>query len=155
MFYLYATTRSLVQVVDTINLQYRTRKGRRWAKSTMETILGNPIYAGKVSFNNQVFDGTHKAIIPYDLFCALGQLKKVRSHTQRTVDRVFTLKGLLTCAMCGSALTPFWVQKKNGKKIFYYRCISTSLYKSRCPLGQFNADRIECVFQAKAATDSR
>jgi recombinase-like zinc beta ribbon protein len=76
-------------------------------------------------------------------------LKKVRSHTQRSVDRSFTLRGLLTCAMCESALTPFWVQKKNGKKIFYYRCISTQLYKSRCPLGQFNADRIEQLVEGK------
>jgi site-specific DNA recombinase len=149
MFDLYATTRSLAQVVDTINGQYRTRQGRRWAKSTVETILGNPIYAGKVSFNGQLFDGTHEAIIAYDLFCALGMLKKVRCHTRTTVDRVFTLKGLLSCTLCGSALTPFWVQKKSGKKIFYYRCISTQLYKSRCPLGQFNADRIEQLVEEK------
>jgi site-specific DNA recombinase len=109
----------------------------------METILRNPIYAGKVSFISQLFDGTHDAIISYDLFCGLGTLKKVRSHTHTSVERVFTLKGLLTCTMYGSALTPFHVKKKNGKRIFYYRCVSTSLCKSRCPLGLFNAERIE------------
>lgn len=63
MFDLYTTTRSLAQVVDTINLQHRTRKGRRWAKSMVETTLGNSIYAGKVSFNDQLVDGTYEAII--------------------------------------------------------------------------------------------
>jgi Recombinase zinc beta ribbon domain len=91
----------------------------------------------------------HETIIPYDLFCALGQMKKVRSHTHTRVNRVFTLKGLLTCAMCGSALTPFWVPKKNGKKIFYYRCVSTQQYKSRCPLGYSNADWIEQLVEEK------
>jgi site-specific DNA recombinase len=151
MFELYGTTRSLAQVVDTINVQYRTRQGRRWAKSTVETILSNPVYAGKVAFNGHLYDGIHEAIIPYDLFCALGTIKKVHSHTHTTVDRAFLLKGLLVCTHCGTALTPFWVQKKNGKKIFYYRCISTTLYKSRCPLGQFNAEKIERLVEEHLA----
>jgi site-specific DNA recombinase len=149
MFELYGSTRSLAQVVDTINVQYRTRQGRRWAKSTVETILSNPIYAGKISFKDQLFDGVHEPIIAYDLFSALGMMKKVRSHPRSTVDHVFTLKGLLTCAICGSTLTPSWVQKKNGLKIFYYRCVATSLYKTRCPLGQFNAERLEQLVEAK------
>jgi site-specific DNA recombinase len=77
MFDIYATTRSLAQVVDTFNVQYRTRRDRRWAKWTVETTLGNPIYAGKVSFNGQLFEGTHDPIIPYDLFCAPGQLLSI------------------------------------------------------------------------------
>jgi len=80
MFDLYTASQFLAQVVDTINLQYRTQKGRSWAKTTVETILSNPIYAGTVSFNGQLFDGTHEALIPYDLVCALGMMKKVRSH---------------------------------------------------------------------------
>jgi hypothetical protein len=51
MFDVYATTPSLARVVDVINRQYRTRHGQRWAKSTIEMILSNPIYAGKISFN--------------------------------------------------------------------------------------------------------
>jgi site-specific DNA recombinase len=149
MFELYGSTHSLAQVVDTINVQYQMRQGRRWAKSTVETILSNPIYAGKISFKDQLFDGIHEPIISYDLFCALGLIKKVCSHTRTTVDHVFTLKGLLTCAICGSTLTPSWVQKKNGLKIFYYRCVATSLYKTRCPLGQFNAERLEQLVEAK------
>jgi hypothetical protein len=83
------------------------------------------------------------ATLPYDVFCALETIKMVRSHTRTSVDRVFLLKGLLICTHCGSGLTPFWVQKKNGLKIFYYRCIATSLYKTRCPLGQYSAEKIE------------
>lgn len=41
------------------------------------------------------------------------------------------------------------MQKKNGLKIFYYRCVATSLYKTRCPLGQFNAARLEQFVEAK------
>jgi len=129
MFDLYATSRSLAHVVDMINLQSRTRQGRPRANSTIETILRNPIYAGKIAFNGHLYDGIHEAIIPYDLFRVLGTIKKVRTHTHTAVDRVFLLKGLLVCPHCGAALTLFWVQKKNGRKIFYYRCISTTLYK--------------------------
>jgi Recombinase zinc beta ribbon domain len=67
----------------------------------------------------------------------------------RTVDHVFALKDLLSCTFCGSTLPPFGVQKKHGKKIFYYWCRSTQLYRSRCPLRQCNAGRFEQLVEEK------
>ncbi len=149
MFELYGTTRSLAQVVDTINVQYQTRQGRRWAKSTVETIQSNPVYAGKVSFKDQLFDGIHEPMIPYELFCPLGLIKKVRSHTHTTVDHVFTLRGLLHLCHLWFDADAFVGAGQEWAEIFYSRCVATSLYKTRCPLGQFNAARLEQLVEPK------
>jgi site-specific DNA recombinase len=46
----------------------KTRAGKNWAKSTIHQMLANPIYAGKIQENGQLYDGMHEPIIAPDDF---------------------------------------------------------------------------------------
>lgn len=137
LFDIYWQTRSLAKVVAYIKtMGYRTREGKPWSKSTLWNVLSNPLYAGKITFRDKIFDGIHEPLIPRDKFQALGFMEKRREHANSQLEqkRIFLLKGLLKCTDCGSTLTPHYIKKKNGLIIFYYRCTKTSLYPGRSAL---------------------
>ncbi len=42
--------------------------GNRWSNATLSRLLQNPLYVGKISYQGEVYDGEHKAIIKQSLF---------------------------------------------------------------------------------------
>ena len=49
--------------------------------STLYTIIKNPTYAGKVKYNGEIYEGTHKPIIDLDLFNNLNPQQSIKSNT--------------------------------------------------------------------------
>lgn len=96
---------------------YRTKShGRAFTKDTVREMLRNPIYVGKVryqqtdynpdgtrSFRNPVHvnDGQHEAIISEDLFDRVQARMEERKHRRgRASSRPYLLRGLLYCERC-------------------------------------------------------
>jgi len=103
----------------------RTTKGKLFENRTVEYILTNVTYTGKLrrskngrdnldrfhesADNTAIIDGKHEPIISADIFEAA---QKKRSETKRTYTRYarqspveFMLKGIVRCDNCGATLT--------------------------------------------------
>ncbi len=125
----------------------RQRGGTKINKATLQYMLRNPVYIGKVRWKGQIHPGAHKGIIPEDLFEKVGMLLAANCHSRLNCDakkrpRIFILKGLIRCAQCGAMMSPHF----NGKGICHYRCSRIGkLDKTACPSKSVNAEAIERV----------
>lgn len=114
------------QIASKLNdMGLRTSKGNLFENRTVEYILTNPVYIGKLrrsksgrdpldrfhenTNNTQLVEGTHEPIITPDVF---EQVQKKRSGTkslygkyERRAPVEFMLKGLVRCSNCGATLT--------------------------------------------------
>jgi site-specific DNA recombinase len=145
MFDVYKRTSSRTKVREELDLLgAKTRKGKQFSKGAVETILQNPVYAGKLYENEQIFDGNHEAIISPDLFFSVNQMTPLKFHKRKKkIDRVFPLKGLVKCGIHDCLMTPYYIRKKTGP-IYYYLCTKKSQYKGlKCPVGYANAEKLE------------
>ena len=145
MFDVYSETRSRTRVREQLELMgAKTRKGKNFSKSTVEVILSNPVYAGKIVENGDLFDGIHEAIIDEETFFSLNKVEPAREHGRISkTDKVYLLKGLVKCGKHKCKMTPYWV-KKNDKQIYYYQCTKYAHYKKlKCPIKNINAEKLE------------
>lgn len=115
------STRDLALTVT--NMGIRTARGGRFENRTIQYILNNPTYIGKIryspngradrDFNNPdliISDGSHETIIDnktWELTQAkLEESKKLYSKHSRIRDKQdFILQGLVKCSNCGATLT--------------------------------------------------
>ena len=100
----------------------RTRRGNRFEIRTVQYILRNPVYIGKLRWsasgkrdyrhsdaNEKLIDGTHEPIIDTDLWEAaqkrLDAIPTVRYMRSTEPKEPFMLQGLVRCSACGATLT--------------------------------------------------
>ena len=104
-------------------MKIRSTKGNLFENRTIEYILTNPTYIGKLrrnlngressdrfhqSQNTVIVDGQHESIISEELFKTANERLKeqkkkyIRNAQQKTTD--FMLRGLCRCSDCGSTL---------------------------------------------------
>lgn len=110
----------------------RSTKGNKFENRTVEYILRNPTYIGKLRRNPNgrengdrfhqspdtiIVDGRHEPIISNELFQEAneklreGQKRYVKNSQQKNAD--FMLRGIVRCSSCGSTL----VQAVKGKSL--------------------------------------
>jgi len=146
IFDVYKQTKSRTKVREELEIAgAKTRQGKPFSKGTIEVMLKNPVYAGKLFENGELFDGMHEPILDADLFFAVNQATPVSYHKKkiRKTDKVFLLKGLVRCATHDCMMTPYFIMKKNGP-IHYYLCTQKRQYhKLECPVGYANAEKLE------------
>lgn len=101
----------------------RTRRGGRWENRTVEYLLCNPVYIGKIRWNPSgitdrnfhdpdllLVDGIHEAIIDQSLWertqAKIADIKKqYAKYSRKNRAPTFTLQGLVRCSSCGATLT--------------------------------------------------
>ena len=103
----------------------RTTKGKLFENRTVEYILTNVTYTGKLrrskngrdnldrfhesTDNTTIIDGRHEPIISADIFDAVqnkrSELKKTYTRYARQAPVEFMLKGIVHCDSCGATLT--------------------------------------------------
>ena len=96
---------------------FRTKKGKKVAKTTIEYMLKNIIYIGVFKFEDKIYENAkHKPIISKELFYRVQERlidpNKTRKHN---IDFAYT--GLIRCEHCGCLLT---AELKKGKYIYYH-----------------------------------
>lgn len=123
-------------------------KGNKFGKNTVERILKNPLYIGKVTHKNSVYPGQHEAIISEEVF-NLVQVIFAKDRKEKVflpISRISSpplLKSVINCGCCGCAMSPTYTSKDN-KKYRYYVC-SRKLRSGEkgCPVGSIGASQLE------------
>jgi len=102
----------------------RRRGGAAFDKVTLANLLKNPIYIGKVTHKDKVYDGVHAPIVDVATFQRVQQLldDNWRGRSSHAEDvQGFLLQALVRCAACGRAMSPHFAWSK-GRRYLYYRC---------------------------------
>jgi DNA invertase Pin-like site-specific DNA recombinase len=98
--------------------------GRRWARSSVERILGNEVYTGTVKLGKRRKENAHKALV------SPAQWKRAQSTRAVTLSGTYKAGlagGLVVCASCGG---PLKVAGKPGK--LTYSCRATGSANGDC-----------------------
>ncbi|MGO5010643.1 recombinase family protein [Niallia sp. Sow4_A1] len=137
IFFLSSWGKSLQKIATFLNeAEIPSPKGGIWRSSTVENILKNPVYTGKLIWNVHkrnddgqkkfIFEESHQPII--NKF--LPQLIKQNNHLQKTFGRIdtpFLFLNKVKCRHCNKSLsTQNGSTKRNGSKYDYqyYVCKS-------------------------------
>jgi site-specific DNA recombinase len=115
---------------------FRTRNGRKPAKSVLINMLRNIFYTGKIGYLNRVYPGKHRPLIDMETYAEVQNVLKLHNQgANRTRKHNFLLNGLLYCASCKSLMTGEQHIKKSGLVFRYYRCLGTKDKKATCQEG--------------------
>ncbi|HEU4678378.1 MAG TPA: recombinase family protein, partial [Terrimicrobiaceae bacterium] len=157
IFRLYVTTPSLTKVVEELTQRGWRRKtwtrrdgvlreGSAFDKEGLLRLLRNPLYCGKVNHRGTLHAGEHPAIVDESTWAMVQSLLTRNGETGGKGVRNrhgALLKGLLRCAVCGSAMTHSFTRR--GDIVYrYYVCV-TRLKKGAyaCPDGTVAAHEVE------------
>lgn len=113
----------IIQIARQLNdMKIKTTRGNVWENRTVEYILYNPVYIGKIRWNPKrrtrrnyedpdimIVDGTHEPIIDTDTFeraqKQLAEQKKLyKKNVSSHINEEYMLHGLVKCSDCGSSL---------------------------------------------------
>lgn len=148
------------KIVGILNRKgYITKRGNVFSIGTLKGILDNPVYIGKIRFNQYenwaekrrsgknkdaiIVDGEHEAIIPEDLWERVQQKRSARSYKAVQSDQPYILTKLIRCPQCGAGMVAG--KSKGANKTYrYYKC-GTFHNKgaSECSANSINTDVAE------------
>lgn len=112
---------------------FRTRTGKRVSSSKIHEILTDVRYAGKVLYNNIMYDGKHPRVVSMkDIQSAKQMLGKKNRGADRSRKYKWLLAGLVFCQQCGSLMSGEKHVKQSGAVFNYYRCIGSKNHGKHC-----------------------
>ncbi len=109
--------RTKAEILNNVNIETIPKTSHPADRKTIEYILSNPFYIGKVKTQDGYIDGKfHQSLIDIGLYNKVQNILKERRVSVYYVDRdFFTYRGLLYCT-CGRMFSPY-----QQKGINYYR----------------------------------
>lgn len=121
---------SISDLVDIINDEYkiRTKRGKKFSKSTLHRIFQNPFYYGYFKDGNSLIKGNHKPMVSKKEFDKLQDVFSTHRGRPKGSKAVNKYNGLVQCGECGYTVIPEPLKKKfiksTGKiKTYkYWRC---------------------------------
>lgn len=117
--------------------------GKDYNANIISKIIANPVYAGKIQYDNEIFEGKHSAIISYEIWKECQNIAKPFKSTRKGTSRLMLLSGLIKCGYCGSIMTTGYTTK-NSKRHLYYQCTSVQKYgRKSCNQRNLQAESIE------------
>lgn len=123
---------------------FRTKSGKKPAKSVMFEILKNIFYTGKMVYNGKIYQGKHKPLIDMGTYTEVQKIISLHNKgADRTRKHNFLLNGLLFCRVCKSQLTGEQHLKKSGLVFKYYRCKGSKAKNKKCRLPFIPMSEIE------------
>ena len=147
IFEKYLETKSLSVVYRFLKIGgIKNKSGKNFSKTNISHILRNVVYAGKIKYNDEIYNGEHEPIISEEIFAIAQKIHKNKMKKFR-VYKNFLFGGLINCEECGSKMTSCFTNKRtNGKltRYYYYRCTSTMKQDwQSCSVKQVSAERLE------------
>jgi site-specific DNA recombinase len=146
-------------------LGFKTVKSNAFSIYSVRTIINNPVYAGKIRFNNYVnhnknkrkgseyelvlADGNHTPIIDINTWEKAQTIFNNKKRFRTTPKKgAFLLTGLLKCPVCGSSMVAGRATRKDhsGNKTYYkyYQCSKYKNFgKTECNANSVNAEYAE------------
>jgi site-specific DNA recombinase len=120
MYELYATgnysLNALREVLYEEGMRFRPSQPKIH-KSTLSKMLQNIIYTGDFIYRESFYKGKHKPIVSLSLYQQVQEAFDLTNRPKKTKQE-FAFAGLMTCGVCGCAMTP-QIQKQ---KYVYYHC---------------------------------
>jgi site-specific DNA recombinase len=121
---------------------------RGWQPATVQWLLKNEAYLGRVHWRGQSFPGLHEAIVDADTFEQAQVLLRERGEdlTRRRGNRSeFLLSGVIRCGRCKRAYIGMSA-KGNGGLYHYYACSGRQkLGRKGCDGERLNRDKLEAA----------
>lgn len=129
-----------------------TRNGNKWERRSVEYMLKNPFYIGKIRWNYGthkgyrktnpeeewiIVDGSHEPIISTELFEeAQEKLKLIKRPTGRRgrIDIQHWLSGILRCSSCGGSINYHRAIERRNQSA-YFTC--RNYHNSACEFTQY------------------
>ena len=134
-----------------LNKRYQTvkgqwRGGKDFDKSTLQKLLRNPLYIGKIAYRGHMYEGEHDAIVDEDLFGRVqGMLRRNRGSGGKYQRNKYgaLLKGLVRCKHCGCGMSHHYATR--GQRRYRYYVCQTAQKKgwSACPYPSLPAGELE------------
>ncbi|WP_432665268.1 recombinase family protein [Wukongibacter baidiensis] len=126
-------------------LGYRSYTGRDWSNASVNNIIKNEVYTGKVQWkknritksskpnqNKEVkmrpksqwitVDGKHEAIISDDIYGLAQKILRSRSHVPHNTKITNPLAGIVRCKFCGSSMVYRPYGKRDPHIVCYNNC---------------------------------
>lgn len=157
IYKLYLENQSLTSTIAELNRRglknktYKTKTGKTipggsFTKSSINRVLTNPIYIGKVRFNGDIYDAPHKPILDEKLWSAVQETMNTNRSNGGSTSRnkwEALLRGIVRCGVCGATMTHHTTKK--SKKIYHYFVCGNNLRKgaSACPKSRISAKDLE------------
>jgi site-specific DNA recombinase len=131
--------------------------GRRFTRHTLEYLLANPLYVGKVRLKGALHPGEHPAIVDQPLWEAANQILRETERPPSIGKRQpqdAILRGLLFCHSCGTPMVPTYTVRR-AVRVRYYTCLSAQKrgWKT-CPTRTLSAGTIEDAVRERVPMDS-
>jgi site-specific DNA recombinase len=153
---LYAVERKGWKAKSWITRRGASYGGRKFNRHTLEYLLRNPIYVGKVRLKGGLHAGEHPAIVTEKLW---EQARQILQETERP-SRALThqpqnavLRGLLFCGSCGTPMVPTYTLRKRTR-VRYYTCSSAQKHGWKtCPTRTLAAGAIEEAVRDRVPAD--
>ena len=138
---------------------YKTKRGSEFSIGTLKGILDNPMYIGKVRFNQHedwaekrrkgknkepiIVDGQHEPIISKELWESVQLKRQGRSYKAVQSSKPYFLSKLLRCPQCGAGMVS---AKSKGKTKTYRYYVCGNFHNKGatvCSSNSINADIAE------------
>jgi len=158
IFDTYIEKRSLTSATMIINdlglttKQHTSETGRKFGgiqftSNGLQRLLRNPLYIGKVLYQDEQYAGEHEAIISEETFQKVQSIlaeNRPEWKMARKTKHIGLLTGLLRCKACNCAMYFSYNIKASKYRYHYYLCMSASKrgYKT-CPTRLLSAQKIE------------
>ena len=169
IFNLYLEKKSLLSVAIALNEKSYLTKSRKTLKgkeyggvkfknTSIQTIVKNPFYIGKVGHAGVLYQGEQERIITDEVFQKTQEIlanNRIERKVTGVVTNVGLLNSILRCKACES--TMFYIYSSKGtNKYHYYLCMNAQKrgYKS-CPTRLISAQLIENKFMEFLRTISK
>jgi DNA invertase Pin-like site-specific DNA recombinase len=121
LFELYATGNySMLKLKEEAEREgFRTRKGKKISKSQIESIIKNPFYCGMMRTKYGLAEHQYKPLITPAIYQqAQNVIAGYHKKPNKKITLPFILRGMITCADCGCAVTP----EIHKQRYIYYSC---------------------------------
>jgi len=158
IFTLYLKEESVLAVTEIINYRGYVSKNRvshkgkkrggvKFKSTTINQILRNVLYIGKVKYHDVIYHGEQERIVSDEIFTKAQQLLSTnRPVTDNTPQgrKIGLLSQILRCKACDSAMRITYNIKNKKMRYYHYVCVSASKrgYKS-CPTKLLNANLMD------------
>lgn len=128
-----------------ITLNGRPAGGITFSTGTINCILKNMVYTGRVVSNGEIYPAEHEAIIPIETFNKVQSLlKENRPHNNvARLKHVGLLTKMFYCKACQKSIFYSYVRKKNYNYTCYICVEAQKRGYAKCPTGYLNGQRTE------------
>jgi DNA invertase Pin-like site-specific DNA recombinase len=127
-----------------------TRQGNPWSRRTVQNLVLNPFYAGRIHWQGEVYEGSHPRLIEPRDFDRMVAARDSRDlgrgrHVKGRPAKRHALQRLAVCGACGRRMVS-WTspyKRKDGSKQRTYRCPGYHEQNDSCSATHYDAEEID------------